>query len=92
MTTQDLFRCIGDLSDTMIEEAADIRRKKRWLPIAALAGTSKSTVPRSSRPLSLRRTTAASMTARRIMTKPILRMTGRRGTRTVKNEVYQQPL
>ncbi len=59
---------------------------------AALAGTSKSTVPRSSRPLSLRRTTAASMTARRIMTKPILRMTGRRGTRTVKNEVYQQPL
>ena len=37
MTTQDLFRCIGDLSDTMIEEAADIRRKMRWLPIAALA-------------------------------------------------------
>ena len=37
MTTQDLFRCIGDLSDTRIEEAADIRRKKRWLPIAALA-------------------------------------------------------
>ena len=37
MTTQDLFRCIGDLSDTMIEEAADIRRKKCWLPIAALA-------------------------------------------------------
>ena len=40
MTTQDLFRCIGDLSDTMIEEAADIRRKKRWLPIAALAALS----------------------------------------------------
>ena len=37
MTTQDLFRCIGDLSDIMLEEAADIRRKKRWLPIAALA-------------------------------------------------------
>ena len=37
MTTKDLFRCIGDLSDTMLEEAADIRRKKRWLPIAALA-------------------------------------------------------
>ena len=37
MTAQDLFRCIGHLSDTMIEEAADIRRKKRWLPIAALA-------------------------------------------------------
>ena len=37
MTTQDLFRCIGNLSDTMIEESADIRRKKRWLPIAALA-------------------------------------------------------
>ena len=37
MTTKDLFRCIGNLSDTMIEEAADIRRKKRWLPIAALA-------------------------------------------------------
>ena len=36
MTTQDLFRCIGDLSDTMIEEAADIRRKKRWLPIAVM--------------------------------------------------------
>ena len=36
MTAQDLFRCIGNLSDTMIEEAADIRRKKRWLPIAAL--------------------------------------------------------
>ena len=37
MTTQELFRCIGDLSDAMLEEAADIRRKKRWLPIAALA-------------------------------------------------------
>ena len=37
MTTKDLFRCIGNLSDGMIEEAADIRRKKRWLPIAALA-------------------------------------------------------
>ena len=37
MTTKDLFRCIGDVSDTMVEEAADIRRKKRWLPIAALA-------------------------------------------------------
>ena len=37
MTAQDLFRCIGNLSDTMIEEAADIRRKKCWLPIAALA-------------------------------------------------------
>ena len=52
----------------------------------------ESTVPRSSGPLSLRQTTAASMTARRTMTKPIPRMTGRRGTRTVKNEVYQQPL
>ena len=31
MTAQDLFRCIGNLSDTMLEEAADIRRKKRWL-------------------------------------------------------------
>ena len=56
---------------------------------AALAGTSKSTVPRSSGPLSPRRTTAANMTARRTMTKPIPRMTGRRGTRTVRNEVYQ---
>ena len=28
MTAQDLFRCIGNLSDTMIEEAADIRRKR----------------------------------------------------------------
>ena len=37
MTTKELFRCIGDLSDTMIEEAAEIRRKNRWLPIAALA-------------------------------------------------------
>ena len=37
MTTKDLFRCIGDLSDTMVEEAAEVRRKKRWLPIAALA-------------------------------------------------------
>ena len=37
MTTKDLFRCIGHLSDGMIEEAADIRRKPRWLPIAALA-------------------------------------------------------
>ena len=37
MTTQDLFRCIGNISDPMIEEAADIRRKRRWLPIAALA-------------------------------------------------------
>ena len=37
MTTKDLFGCIGNLSDGMIEEAADIRRKPRWLPIAALA-------------------------------------------------------
>ena len=37
MTTKDLFRCIGNLSDGMIEDAADIRRKPRWLPIAALA-------------------------------------------------------
>ena len=37
MTTHDLFRCIGDLSDEYIEEAAEIRRKNRWLPIAALA-------------------------------------------------------
>lgn len=37
MTTKDLFCCIGNLSDGMIEEAADIRRKPRWLPIAALA-------------------------------------------------------
>lgn len=37
MTTKDLFRCIGNLSDGMIEEVADIRRKPRWLPIAALA-------------------------------------------------------
>ena len=36
MTAQDLFRCIGNLSDTMIEESADIRRKKRWLPIAVM--------------------------------------------------------
>lgn len=63
-----------------------------WSLAAALAGTSKSTVPRSSGPLSPRPTTAASMTARRIMTKPLPRMTGRRGTRTVKNEVYRQPL
>ena len=63
-----------------------------WSLAAALAGTSKSTVPRSSGPLSPRRTTAANMTARRTMTKPIPRMTGRRGTRTVKNEVYRQPL
>ena len=34
MTTKDLFRCIGNLSDCMIEEAAGIRRKKRWLPAA----------------------------------------------------------
>ena len=60
--------------------------------LLALAGTSKSTVPRSSGPLSPRPTTAASMTARRTMTKPLPRMTGRRGTRTVKNEVYRQPL
>ena len=37
MTTKDLFRCIGNLSDGTIEEAADIKRKPRWLPIAALA-------------------------------------------------------
>ena len=37
MTTHDLFRCIGNLSDEFIEEAAEIRRKSRWLPIAALA-------------------------------------------------------
>ena len=63
-----------------------------WSLAAALAGTSKFTVPRSSGPLSPRRTTAANMTARRTMTKPIPRMTGRRGTRTVRNEVYRQPL
>ena len=40
MTTKDLFRCIGNLSDGMIEEAADVRRKPRWLPIAALAACS----------------------------------------------------
>ena len=60
--------------------------------LLALAGTSKSTVPRNSGPLSPRRTTAANMTARRTMTKPIQRMTGRRGTRTGRNEVYRQPL
>ena len=37
MTTKDLFRCIGNLSDDLLEEAAAIRRKPRWLPIAALA-------------------------------------------------------
>ena len=37
MTTKDLFRCIGNLSDGMVEEAANIRRKPHWLPIAALA-------------------------------------------------------
>ena len=37
MTTHDLFRCIGALSDEFIEEAAEIKRKNRWLPIAALA-------------------------------------------------------
>ena len=37
MTTKDLFRCIGNLSDGMLEEAADIKRKPRWRPIAALA-------------------------------------------------------
>lgn len=37
MTTHDLFRCVGDLSDEFIEEAAEIKRKSRWLPIAALA-------------------------------------------------------
>ena len=37
MTTHDLFRCIGDLSDEFIEEAAEVRRRSRWLPIAALA-------------------------------------------------------
>ena len=30
MTTQDLFRCIGDLSDTMIEEAADKAEKQSF--------------------------------------------------------------
>ena len=37
MTTHDLFRCIGDLSDEFIEEAAEVKRRSRWLPIAALA-------------------------------------------------------
>lgn len=37
MTTKDLFRCIGNLSDDLLEEAAAVRRKPRWLPIAALA-------------------------------------------------------
>lgn len=37
MTTKDMFRCIGNLSDGMIEEAAEIKRRPRWLPIAALA-------------------------------------------------------
>ena len=30
MTTKDLFRCIGNLSDGMIEEAADIRRNSEF--------------------------------------------------------------
>ena len=37
MTTKDLFRCIGNLSDGMIEEAADIKRKPRWAASAASA-------------------------------------------------------
>ena len=38
MTTKDLFRCIGNLSDGMIEEAADIRRPApRWAASAASA-------------------------------------------------------
>ena len=37
MTTHDFFRCIGDLSDEFIEEAAEIKRRSRWLPIAVLA-------------------------------------------------------
>ena len=51
MTTHDLFRCIGDLSDESIEEAAEIRRKNRWLPIAALAACAELAV---SIPLALR--------------------------------------
>ena len=37
MTTKDLFRCIGNLSDSIVEEAAEVRKKPRWIPVAALA-------------------------------------------------------
>lgn len=37
MTSRDLYRCIGEIDDALIEEAAEIKRRPRWLPIAALA-------------------------------------------------------
>lgn len=37
MTARDLYFCIGELDDTLLEEAATIKRKPRWLPLAALA-------------------------------------------------------
>lgn len=37
MRAKDLFFCIGELDDSLIEEAAELRRKPRWLPLAALA-------------------------------------------------------
>lgn len=37
MTARDLYLCIGEVDDALLEEAAEIRRKPRWLGIAALA-------------------------------------------------------
>ena len=37
MTSRDIYRCIGAIDDALIEEAAEIKRRARWLPIAALA-------------------------------------------------------
>lgn len=37
MTARDLYLCIGEVDDQLLEEAAEIRRKPRWLGVAALA-------------------------------------------------------
>lgn len=37
MTSRDIYRCIGGIDDALIEEAAEVKRRPRWLPIAALA-------------------------------------------------------
>ena len=60
MTTHDLFRCIGDLSDEFIEEAAVIKRRSRWLPIAALAACAALAI---SIPLALRGAQKSASTA-----------------------------
>lgn len=37
MTARELYLCIGELDEQLVEQAAEIKRRPRWLPFAALA-------------------------------------------------------